>query len=248
MCECCLSGPCGSNKCGCEKGCSTFRIRSLILLVLSTIIEGCAMNVFIAPIGMAKCNSGKAGIGYMSLGAVCSPGETELDKPFLDIIHWYHERFRAADETDFKDAGDGVFLLGEMAGIVAGFNGVIMMIAFFELLGYTLGSKCQSIVVIVFGILNFVFAIMGAAIPMGTKMFGDENFSTSVCTICGLTPDGDLSEGVPGPAIMSLLFGGLIALGQVGIGVDMCRKSAQETEYQSISPNKAAGGSDKSSL
>merc|ERR1712216_433212 len=209
MCECCLSGPCGSNKCGCEKGCSTFRIRSLILLVLSTVIEGCAMNVFLAPVGMAKCNRGDAGLAYMSLGVVCSPGEDEdpSTSKFLEILHWYHQGFRESD--DFKDAGDSVMLLGEMAGIVAGFNGVIMTIAFFELLGYTLGSKCQSIVVIVFGVLNFIFAILGAAIPMGTKMIGDKDFSASMCATCDLTPTvDDLSEGIPGPAIMSLLFGG----------------------------------------
>merc|ERR1719198_2228549 len=60
------------------------------------------------------------------------------------------------DADEWKSVGDAARLFApDFAGIIMGFMGLMQLFAFLELLGYTLGSKCQAWFAIILSLISF---------------------------------------------------------------------------------------------
>lgn len=254
-CECCVSGPCGSEKCGCM-GMSTYRIRSISLIVLAAMVEGCALSIHWLPYAWAECDEDHGGAVIMKDELYCVKGEQSTPSGTVSFSLW-DENLRecsgsacpslAFDSKKWKSVSDAAKDLGPAFGdSLAGFAGLIGFFAMLELIGYTLGSKCQAICTILFSIINIFLGILGALVIMGSGML-DEEFSLMSCGLCGQSYT-DTHSGTPLGATTALLFAGILSVGTSIIGCVMLGESSKEVKYATVAPDRSGKAPTDTSL
>lgn len=249
-CECCLTGPCGSEKCGCF-GCSYYRIRAIALIILCSMIEMEAMSYFWAPLGYAECGNDSGDLAYTMTAVVCSPDKMSGGSTGLSFYGWWNDALRdgpAQVNSDFKDSGDAIKIGGDFAGLLLGLNGICGFLAMMELLGFTLGSMCQGVTVTILGFLGFLFGILGGGMVMGAPMM-EKDFVTGMCNSCfpiamaanRISADDGMAAG----GAQALFWAGIMSIGVFSIGINMACKAKKEIAYVNVAPDRNPGGGPK---
>merc|ERR1711965_32905 len=228
MCQCCIDNPCGSKKCGCM-GCSTFRIRGVILLVFTMAIDLYLFSFFAESIASAKCGSGDSDmlVVYNMHGPLCYPNQAAPIQQF----GWWNDKLR--ESSDYADASDAIDLSLLLVVVAMCFNGIVTAIAFYELLGFTLGSRCQAFTVSFLGLLQFLFLLVAAILPYTSKMLGDKPFTASTCALCGFVST-DAKEASANDGLNNLWMAAFFSIASIVCGIMMFVQAKNDVKFVNL--------------
>lgn len=267
MCQCCEDS---NAKCGCPRM-KRVQIRATILLCVVAIVDGCCFGMFTSAYSFIDCGKAKttasansnavdingAVIG-MPWGPMCiHSGGKVVNFVWQDdsMINKCTPASKAAGYLvggsqdpcqEYEDAGNAYG--GSMALISAAmfFNNFIGLSAFLELMGYTVGSKCQAGFVITGGLLTIILCLAGGALAFAPGMTtGDKRVAMDFCMSCD-SGNGDfydsatISDPHVAGAPIGAIVGGLFAITHFVIGCMMCAQAEKDKETMTLADAKQA--------
>lgn len=221
-----------------------------------------AIQTFYAPMVWVGCDENKGGVAIMSHEAWCGPGK-ETQASQSSAISFWNEFLReclplgTGDATsgrqcpsskwkpdDFKSVGDAVRVIApDMAGVVIGFSELIVFMAMLELLGYTLGSKCQAVTVIILGVINTVMGLLGGLVVWDSGVL-DDDFAKMMCEVCAID-HSDPEGSTPMGGSNGLFWSGILSIAIIIFGAVMLCKSNKEIAYVNVAPDRNPDGGKK---
>jgi len=244
------------------------RIRSTILLVVCVVVDFCMIRMFADTYALVDCGTKETAVGNVKYrafgtvaalpwGPVCLSNSGAMN-PMVWNNEYQIERCKV-DSWDgssmqckeYEDAGKAFEGAQGLAMLAIFFNSFVALAAFLELLGYTVGSKCQAAYVITGGVLTTVLAILAGLLCFTAGMtVGDKKVSIDFCNICycdgasdceGTAYDnGTIQDPSVGEAPMRAIFGGVFAIAEVVIGILMCAQINRDKEMPTSADD--AGG------
>merc|ERR1712232_310908 len=257
MCQCCEDS---NAKCGCPRM-KRVQIRATILLCVVAIVDGCCFGMFSQPYSVIDCGKAKtqgtddanpvdmngAVIG-MPWGPMCvHPGGKVVNYAWQDDEsinlctqtsndNWYGDGGSRDPCQEYEDAGNAY---GGSMGLISAamfFNNFVGLAAFLELMGYTVGSKCQAAYVIIGGLLTVILCLAAGGLAFAPGMTtGDKRVAMDFCMGCGegnsnFYDAATISDPHVAGAPIGALIGGLFAITEFVIGCMMCAQAEKDKE------------------
>jgi len=258
MCQCCEDS---NARCGCPRM-KRVQIRATILLCVVAIVDGCCFGMFTNPYSIIECGSEKTtptalnnavdknGVVLgMPWGPMCvfSGGKVanyawQDDSRINSCTEqsndaWYENSMGSRDPCqEYEDAGNAYGGSQGLIGAAMFFNNFVGLAAFLELMGYTVGSKCQAAYVIVGGLLTMILCLAAGGLAFAPGMTtGDKRVAMDFCMGCASDSTdfydfATISAPHVAGAPIGALIGGLFAITEFVIGCMMCAQADKDKE------------------
>jgi len=230
------------------------RIRSTLLLCVALIVDGCCLGMYTGAYAFVDCGTKTTEVGDVEwreygqvLGMPWGPMCVD-DNGGLSSMVWHNEyqinQCKSSSWSgssmqckEYEESGDAFSGAQALTSAAMFFNNFVALSALLELLGYTVGSKCQAAYVITGGVLTTVLCLAGGALCFAAGMsVGDKDVSVDFCNICFTGGAGSAYDydSIKNPTIagapIGALVGGLFAITEVVIGILMCAQADRDKE------------------
>lgn len=181
------------------------QVRAIATLALALCLEGLAMRVGLLD-SFSTNDCGDA------IGSFRTTGMNFRGQPSNGLVRDLNFKEDTLTSQSVKDAIGAVEIAIACSSVISVFSFIIFALAFIELVGYSVGSKCAAGTAIILSACNALLFLASLATPLATDMITNQAFTIYICNKLEMaTTEAFAKEGVMGTAGWDVALGVMIS-------------------------------------